>query len=609
MLIGILYLENRLSPGIFTAEKITMTELLTSHVAIALDNARLLEETHHTYIQLQDKERILSESQRIAHVGSWSVDLATGYISWSDEMYQIYGVKQETFEHSIKGFFDLIHPDDRALMNRWISDCQAGKDTQELDFRILLPDGTVRFICGSGGVEYDETKTPLRITGCAQDITERKVAEELIKQLAYYDPLTKLPNRRLLMERLKHGINMERRDGKQLALLMLDLDRFKFVNDSLGHPAGDELLQQVAVRITARLRNVDMVARLGGDEFIVLLEDIAKPEDAARVAKEIITDLTKPFCLTQRDNVQIGASIGISLSPQHGDSPDKLIDHADAALFKAKDAGRGCFAYFSEDLTLAAIERMALETRLRHAIEQQELRVFYQPQVDIANGRIVGAEALVRWEDPVEGLVLPSRFIPIAEETGLIVEIGGWVLREACRQGRQWLDEGLPPLTIAVNVSPHQFRRSDICVLVATVLSDTGFPANKLALEITESGLMGNHDNTTVILNNLRAQGVNIVIDNFGTGYSSLAYLKLLPVGLLKIDKSFIDSIPFHQDDMKIAATIISMGHILGLKVLANGVETQGLLTFLQEKGCDIYQGYIKSKPVSAHEFAELLSN
>ena len=609
MLIGILYLENRLSPGIFTAEKITMTELLTSHVAIALDNARLLEETHHTYIQLQDKERILSESQRVAHVGSWSVDLATGYISWSDEMYQIYGVKRETFEHSMKGFFDLIHPDDRALMNRWISDCQTGKDTQELDFRILLPDGTVRFICGSGGVEYDETKTPLRITGCAQDITERKVAEELIKQLAYYDPLTKLPNRRLLMERLKHGINMERRDGKQLALLMLDLDRFKFVNDSLGHPAGDELLQQVAVRITARLRNVDMVARLGGDEFIVLLEDIAKPEDAARVAKEIITDLTKPFCLTQRDNVQIGASIGISLSPQHGDSPDMLIDHADAALFKAKDTGRGCFAYFSEDLTLAAIERMALETRLRHAIEQQELRVFYQPQVDIANGRIVGAEALVRWEDPVEGLVLPSRFIPIAEETGLIVEIGGWVLRETCRQGRQWLDEGLPPLTIAVKVSPNQFRRSDICVLVATVLSDTGFPANQLALEITESGLMGNHDNTTVILNNLRAQGVNIAIDNFGTGYSSLAYLKLLPVGLLKIDKSFIDSIPFHQDDMKIAATIISMGHILGLKVLANGVETQGLLTFLQEKGCDIYQGYIKSKPVSAHEFAELLSN
>ncbi|MDP1667405.1 MAG: diguanylate cyclase, partial [Methylobacter sp.] len=291
------------------------------------------------------------------------------------------------------------------------------------------------------------------------DITERKAAEEQIKQLAFFDPLTQLPNRRLLQERLKHGIDVERRDGKQLALLMLDLDRFKSVNDSLGHMAGDELLQQVAARITTRLRDVDMVARLGGDEFIVLLEDIAHPEDAARVAEEIIVDLSKPFCVEQGEDIQISASIGISLYPQHGDNPELLMDHADAALYQAKDAGRGCFAYFSEDLTIAARERIALESRLRRAIEQQDLRVFYQPQVDIASGRIVGAEALVRWQDSVEGLIPPIRFIPIAEETGLIVEIGEWVLRETCRQGRQWLDAGLPPLTLAVNVSPHQFRR------------------------------------------------------------------------------------------------------------------------------------------------------
>ncbi len=443
--------------------------------------------------------------------------------------------------------------------------------------------------------------------GTHTDITERKVAEDQIKQLAFYDPLTQLPNRRLLQERLRHGINMERREGKQLALLMLDLDRFKAVNDSLGHLAGDELLQQVAVRITARLRDVDMVARLGGDEFIVLLEDIAQPEDAARVAKEIITDLTKPFFLAHGTRVQIGASIGISLYPQHGDSPELLMDHADAALYQAKDAGRGYFAYFSEDLTLAARERIALETRLRYAIGQQELRVFYQPQVDIASGRIVGAEALVRWQDPVEGLVPPLRFIPIAEETGLIVEIGDWVLRETCRQGRLWLDAGLAPLTLAVNVSPHQFRRSDICALVATVLNDTGFPASQLELEITESGLMENQDNAAAILNNLRAQGVRLAIDDFGTGYSSLAYLKHFPLDVLKIDKSFIDDIPFHQDDMEIAATIVAMGHILGFKVLAEGVETIEQLAFLQEKGCDMYQGYIRSKPVPAHEFVELL--
>jgi diguanylate cyclase (GGDEF) domain len=388
---------------------------------------------------------------------------------------------------------------------------------------------------------------------------------------------------------------------------MLDLDRFKAVNDSLGHLAGDDLLQQVAARITARLRDVDMVARLGGDEFIVLLEDITQPKDAAKVAEEIIADLTKPFCLIQNDHVQIGASIGISLYPQHGDTPELLMDHADAALYQAKDAGRGCFAYFSEELTLAARERIAVETRLRRAIEQQELRVFYQAQVDIASGRIVGAEALVRWQDPTEGLILPTRFISIAEETGLIVGIGSWVLHETCRQGREWLDAGLPPLTLAVNVSPHQFRRSDICTLVATALNDTGFPPQQLELEITESGLMENQDNATNILNNLRDQGVRLAIDDFGTGYSSLAYLKHFPLDILKIDKRFIDDIPFQQDDMEIAATIVAMAHILGFKVLAEGVETMEQLAFLQAKGCDMYQGYFKSEPVSAHEFAKLI--
>jgi diguanylate cyclase (GGDEF)-like protein/hemerythrin-like metal-binding protein/PAS domain S-box-containing protein len=439
------------------------------------------------------------------------------------------------------------------------------------------------------------------------DISSRKAAEEEIKQLAFYDPLTKLPNRRLLLERLKHSIEMERRDGKRLALLMLDLDRFKAVNDSLGHLAGDELLKQVAVRISARLRDVDIVARLGGDEFVVLLEDIAHPEDAARVATEIICTLSKSFQLSQSNDVQIGASIGISLYPEHGATYEMLMDHADAALYQAKDQGRGCYAYYSEDQTLAARERIALEAQLRRAIEQQELRVFYQPQIDIVSGRIVGAEALVRWQDPIEGLIPPLRFIPIAEETGLILEIGEWVLRETCQQGRCWLDMGLPLLTLAVNVSAQQFRRGDISALVAKVLSETGFPAEYLELEMTESGLMENHDNVMELLGKLRSQGVRLAIDDFGTGFSSLAYLKHFPLDVLKIDKSFIDDIPHLQDDMEIAATIISMGHILGFKVLAEGVETMAQLEFLREKNCDTYQGYIKSPPVSAEAFAELL--
>jgi len=441
------------------------------------------------------------------------------------------------------------------------------------------------------------------------DITERKTAEAEILNLAFYDPLTKLPNRRLLQERLSYGIDMARRDGKQLALLMLDLDRFKAVNDNFGHLAGDELLRQVAARIKAMLRDTDTVARLGGDEFVVLLKDITHSQDAARVAEEIIADLRKSFNLLQSADVQIGVSIGISLYPQHGGSVDALMDHADKALYQAKDQGRDRFAYFSAKLTHAVRKRIALEDRLRRAIKQQELRVFYQPQIDIISGCIIGAEALVRWQDPIEGLILPTRFIPIAEQTNLIVQIGEWVLRETCKQGRQWLDIGLPPLTLTVNVSPNQFRLSDINALVTKVLAETDYPAGQLELEITESGLMENSGNVINILNSLHAQGIQIAIDNFGTGYSSLSNIKYFPLDMLKIDKSFTNEIPYNKDNMDIAATIIAMGHTLGFKVLATGVETPEQLEFLQGKGCDAYQGYLKSKPLSAKAFAVLLRN
>ena len=441
------------------------------------------------------------------------------------------------------------------------------------------------------------------------DITERKTAEAEILNLAFYDPLTKLPNRRLLQERLSYGIDMARRDGKQLALLMLDLDRFKAVNDNFGHLAGDELLRQVAARIKAMLRDTDTVARLGGDEFVVLLKDITHSQDAARVAEEIIADLRKSFNLLQSADVQIGVSIGISLYPQHGGSVDALMDHADKALYQAKDQGRDRFAYFSAKLTHAVRKRIALEDRLRRAIKQQELRVFYQPQIDIISGCIIGAEALVRWQDPIEGLILPTRFIPIAEQSNLIVQIGEWVLRETCKQGRQWLDIGLPPLTLTVNVSPNQFQLSDINALVTKVLAETDYPAGQLELEITESGLMENSGNVINILNSLHAQGIQIAIDNFGTGYSSLSNIKYFPLDMLKIDKSFTNEIPYNKDNMDIAATIIAMGHTLGFKVLATGVETPEQLEFLQGKGCDAYQGYLKSKPLSAKAFAVLLRN
>ncbi|MEI8236544.1 MAG: EAL domain-containing protein [Methylococcaceae bacterium] len=442
-----------------------------------------------------------------------------------------------------------------------------------------------------------------------EDITERKIIEEENRNLAFSDPLTGLSNRRKLLERLKHTLARCQRENTQIAVLMLDLDRFKAVNDTLGHLAGDELLKQVSQRITDRLRTTDMVARMGGDEFVVLLEDITHEEDAARIATEIVIDLTLPFQLGKNHDVRIGASIGIALYPQHGNTSAALMDNADIALYQAKDNGRGCFAYFSESLTLAARERLDLESRLRRGIDQGELRVFYQAQVDMISGEIIGAEALVRWQEPNEGLIPPYKFIRIAEETGLIMRIGEWVLREVCRQGKEWLDAGFAPIRLAVNVSPAQFKHCDMLALITSVLNETKYPAEQLEIELTESGLMEHQEVVIDILGKLRDLGIHLAIDDFGTGYSSLAYLKRFPMNVLKIDKSFIDDIPYSADDMAITSAIISMGQTLGFKVLAEGVETPEQLAFLSQKGCDIYQGYITSKPIPADKFLQFRLN
>ncbi|WP_292950741.1 MULTISPECIES: EAL domain-containing protein [unclassified Neptuniibacter] len=443
--------------------------------------------------------------------------------------------------------------------------------------------------------------------GVFADISRLKESEEKLSYLAHHDMLTGLPNRLMLQARLEGALGGAKRQDNMLALLLLDLDRFKDINDSFGHAAGDELLKQVSQTLEGRLRSADMVCRMGGDEFAILLEHISHSEDAGRVADDIIDSLSRTWNLSNGCDVSIGASIGISIFPTQSEDAEALLQHADAALYRAKEEGRGRFQYFTEALTRDARHRLELEARLVYGLAHEEMAVYYQPQIDINTGQVVGAEALVRWIDPERGVISPDQFIPLAEHTGLIAKVGSFVLQESCKQLTSWIEQGYEPISIAINLSPVQLRHSDIKEEIGRVLHQTSLPPELLEIEITESALIEREQESIDILNDLRSLGIRIAIDDFGTGYSSLAYLKKFPIDVLKIDKSFVDDIPSDKDDMVIASTIVAMGHSLGLSVLAEGVETKEQLEFLASKECNHYQGFLKSKPIPAHEFPQFL--
>ncbi len=449
----------------------------------------------------------------------------------------------------------------------------------------------------------------VRYVSLFADITHLKESEARLEHLAHFDVLTDLPNRLLFNSRLEHALDRAKRHEEHMALLFLDLDRFKTVNDSLGHPAGDELLIEVARRIRKRLRDEDTLARLGGDEFVILLEQLGEAQEAAVVAQSVLQVLGAPIHLSGGHEVFIGASIGISLYPDDAEDATRLVSSADAALYLAKEQGRNTYCFYTESLTTAANEHLALETQLRRALERGEFVLHYQPLIDAHSGRAIGGEALVRWQPPGEALVPPGRFIPIAEETGLIVPLGEWVLRTACAQARAWMDAGLPPLVMAVNLSGRQFQSADVVELVRVVLRETGLPARYLELELTESIVMEQAEQAIATLDALKALGVRLSIDDFGTGYSSLAYLKRFPIDKLKIDRSFVHGLADDPNDREIAATIIAMARSLNLDVLAEGVETEQQLAFLRLYGCDQYQGYLFSKPIPADEFEHWLAN
>jgi diguanylate cyclase (GGDEF)-like protein len=387
----------------------------------------------------------------------------------------------------------------------------------------------------------------------------------------------------------------------------MDLDRFKNINDSLGHPVGDQLLESLAARFRHRLRDEDMLGRLGGDEFLIVLDHSQRPEDAANVAKDLIGLLDQPFKLPGQKDVYIGASIGISIFPQDAKDATQLVQHADAAMYQAKEQGRNTFRFYTPALTDAVNQRMDMESRVRRALSNEEFVLHYQPQVDSRSDTIVGCEALLRWDDPDSGLVAPADFIPLAEDTGLIIPLGDWVLRTACAQHKAWIDAGFTELSMAINLSARQLQQSNIVSRIAETIEQYGLPAGQVKLEITESMIMGHGEETAELLAAIKSLGVGLSIDDFGTGYSSLAYLKRFPIDELKIDRGFVRDIPDDENDAEIAATIIAMAHNLKLRVVAEGVETREQADFLSRHGCQHYQGYLFRPPISAADFGELL--
>ncbi|NMG63620.1 EAL domain-containing protein [Azoarcus indigens] len=441
--------------------------------------------------------------------------------------------------------------------------------------------------------------------GVFTDISQLRQFEERVSHLAQYDPLTDLPNRMLIGARLQHAIEAAGRERHVVGVLFIDLDRFKNINDALGHDAGDELLSAVAARLSGRYRSEDTLGRYGGDEFVLVLGQLRHAADAAAIARDLLAALDQPFVLHTGREIYIKASIGISIYPDDGDSPAGLIQDADAAMYQAKHAGRNTFRFYQEAFTRSADARLSLESRLRRALEGDGFEMYYQPFVDVASGRIVGAEALVRLKPDGGPYIGPAEFIPLLEESGLIFELGTWVQRRVCRQGREWLDQGLDFERLAVNLSAEEVRRGGVVERLRDILAETGFPAAKLEIEITESGLIHRGAEALAFLHELKGLGVQLAIDDFGTGYSSLAYLKRFPVSKLKIDRSFISDLPDDHSDAQLTTTIIELARNLGLQVLAEGVETDAQRAFLAERGCDVYQGYLCSPPVAAAQFAE----
>ena len=562
-------------------------------------------------------EQIVNSTPVIVYCRDAMPDYRATFVSRNVE--QQFGYDEHSFLDERTPWFGRVHQDDLARVRQAVEGLAVeGEVTAE--YRFLLQDGNYRWVSDRVKLLRDSFGQPKQLVGCLIDVTERRRSEDKIRHLAYFDGLTGLPNRVLMRDLLDHALASAARHHRSLAILFLDLDQFKRINDTLGHDVGDELLRAVSKRLLFSIRRSDglfqelghsengdfegseTISRLGGDEFVIILSEIKDASDAANVAERIAYSLSNPIAVGDNE-ISISASIGISVYPDDADDVETLLKHADSAMYHAKEEGRNCYAFFSGSINERATRRFTIESNLRKAMERGELSLFYQPRIDLRVNRVTGMEALLRWQSPDGDWIMPGEFVPVAEETGLILAIGEWVFGEACRQNAAWLKAGLPMLTVSINLSPVQFKKKGFVKQVSDILAKTNLNPSLLEVEFTESLLIDDTPISRNIISDLRSIGVKISIDDFGTGYSSLSYLKNFTFNALKLDQSLIQDVSHSANDAAIVKATVALAHNLGLRVVAEGVEEQVQLDFLMQNGCDEAQGYFFAPPLDHQAF------
>lgn len=584
---------------------------------------RYMLRSKHTADELRASQWRLDQAQRIAQLGHWEWDRASRRMQWSKACVHILPVGDLSNEHELAALVQEIDAEDRKkVVQQFVN---AIKDCTEynVEFRIAIDNDAPKMIRVQGEPQHNEKNQVVSFLGTVQDVTERYNAQQQIHNLAYYDHITGLPNRAMLHDRLTETLAKATRNGSDFAILFLDLDRFKQVNDTLGHDAGDDLLQQVSVRLSEVLRLSDVtsrlardsstsdtatIARLGGDEFVVLLSEINQAEDAALVARRVAARIAESYNIKE-SVVNISTTIGISIFPHDGNDAETLLKNADIAMYHAKKRGRNGFQFYSEEIHRNAQSRFEMEQDLRRAIEEKQFRLVYQPKVSCKHGLISGVETLVRWDHPKLGEIPPIDFITLAEDTELIIPLGEWILEQACVQMKSWHNQGYNQLHVAVNCSSIQFMRTDICSMIRKILEKTQLDPRFLEIELTESLLLDDAERGIAILRDLRSLGIMTSIDDFGTGFSSMSYLRRLPVSKLKIDRSFVGELGGEDSDSAIVCAILTLANHLNLSVVAEGVETYEQQKILIENGCNELQGFSISQPIEADNFLAWLEN